>query len=90
MGVETNCDGIAGNCARCDHDLRMLEGIEEKRLHGNWEEYGRKRVMSAKDFAKHYQKVINGELGSLELMRELKMKKATYYRYVNEYKANHQ
>lgn len=71
-------------------EKRQREGIEEKRLHGNWEEYGRKRVMSAKDFAKHYQKVINGELGSLELMRELKMKKATYYRYVNEYKANHQ
>lgn len=70
-------------------EKRQREGIEEKRLHGNWEEYGRKRVMSAKDFAKHYQKVINGELGSLELMRELKMKKATYYRYVKEYRNNH-
>ena len=71
-------------------EKRQREGIEEKRLHGNWDEYGRQRIMSAKEFAKHYKKVVSGEIGSLELMRELKMKKATYFRYVKEYKLNNE
>lgn len=67
-------------------EKRQREGIEEKRLHGNWSEYGRQRLMSAKDFEKKYRKVETGEIGSLELMRELKMSKSTYFRYVKEFK----
>lgn len=67
-------------------EKRQREGIEEKRLHGNWEEYGRRRVMPAKKFAKYYNRVEKGEIGTLEMMRELNMSKSTYFRYVNEYK----
>lgn len=42
--------------------------------------------MSKKAFAKEYKKVEQGKLGSLELMRQLNMKKSTYFKYVGEYK----
>lgn len=69
-------------------EKRQREGIEAKKERGEWDEYGRKRIMSAKDFAKHYKRVECGEIGSRALMRELKMKESTYFRYVKEYKIN--
>lgn len=68
---------------------RQLEGIEAKKARGEWDNYGRPRVMSAVEFARHYQRVIDGKMGSLELMRELGLNKDTYFRYVREYKFNH-
>lgn len=67
-------------------EKRRREGIEAKKTRGEWEDYGRKRVMSADDFAKHYQRVERVEIGSHALMCELKMKESTYFRYVKEYK----
>ena len=71
-------------------EKRQREGIEAKKARGEWEDYGRKRVMSADDFAKHYQRVEKDEIGSRALMRELKMKESTYFRYVKEYKQKKQ
>ena len=68
---------------------RQEEGIAAMKLRGDWERYGRPRVMSKEDFAKQYQRVIKKEIGSLALMRELKLNKDTYFRYVREYKATH-
>lgn len=45
--------------------------------------------MTSEDFAKQYKKVEQGKIDSLELMRQLKMKKSTYFKYVNEYKERH-
>ena len=69
-------------------EKRQREGIEAKKARGEWDNYGRHRVMSPEEFAKQYNKVIKGEIGSLELMRQLKMKKSTYFKYVGEYKQN--
>lgn len=69
-------------------EKRQREGIEAKKARGEWDDYGRHRVMSPEEFAKQYNKVIKGEIGSLELMRQLKMKKSTYFKYVGEYKQN--
>ena len=69
-------------------EKRQREGIEVKKARGEWDNYGRHRVMSPEEFAKQYNKVIKGEIGSLELMRQLKMKKSTYFKYVGEYKQN--
>lgn len=69
-------------------EKRQREGIEAKKARGEWEDYGRKRVMSVDEFAKHYQRVERDEIGSRALMRELKMKESTYFRYVKEYKSN--
>lgn len=69
-------------------EKRQREGIEAKKARGEWDDYGRQRVMSKEDFAKHYKKVEKGDIGSLELMRQLKMKKSTYFKYVKEYRDN--
>lgn len=65
---------------------RQREGIEQMKSSGNWEKYGRPRCMSKEDFANEYQKVVNKELGSLELQRKLELNRDTYFRYVREYK----
>lgn len=67
-------------------EKRQREGIEAKKARGEWDDYGRHRLMSTEEFAKQYKKVEQGKIGSLELMRQLKMKKSTYFKYVNEYK----
>lgn len=70
-------------------EKRQREGIEAKKARGEWDDYGRHRIMSPEEFAKQYIKVEQGKIGSLELMRQLKMKKSTYFKYVNEYKERH-
>ena len=65
-------------------EKRQTEGIAAARARGV--KFGRPRAMTEKEFAKKYQRVLNGEIGSLALMRELKLQKDTYFRYVREYK----
>lgn len=69
------------------HRKRQREGIEAKKARGEWEDFGRPRKMSMKEFEKHYQRVIKGEIGSNALMRELGLNHDTYYRYIREYKS---
>lgn len=68
---------------------RQREGIEAKKARGEWSDYGRPRKMSKEQFAREYERVLNRELGSLALMRELELNKDTYFRYVREYKREH-
>ena len=68
---------------------RQAEGIEAKKARGEWENYGRPRRMDKELFAVQYARVLNGEIGSLALMRELNLNRDTYFRYVREYKLNH-
>lgn len=65
---------------------RQREGIRAMKEKGEWERYGRPRIMSKDDFSKHYSRVVNGEIGSLKLMRELGLSHNTYFRYVREFK----
>jgi len=65
---------------------RQREGIDAKKQRGEWEDYGRPRIMAAADFEKHYKRVVGGEIGSLALMRELGLNRDTFFRYVREYK----
>ncbi len=67
-------------------EKRQREGIEAKKLRGDWDNYGRPAVMSDESFAKEYQKVIDGAMKPFELMKSLGMKKTTFYRYVNRLK----
>lgn len=70
-------------------EKRQREGIEAMKKAGRWDQYGRPRCMSKEKFAKEYQRVINKEIGSLALMRELGLLHDTYFRYVREYKKDH-
>lgn len=67
------------------HKKRQREGIEAKRAKGEWD-FGRPRKMAFEEFSKHYQRVLNSEIGSNALMRELGLNHDTYYRYIREYK----
>ena len=65
-------------------EKRQREGIEAKKARGEWEDYGRPRVMSLEEFSAHYRLVQQGEKKPFELMRELGMSKPTFYRYKNQ------
>ena len=52
--------------------------------------YGQPRIMSKEVVAKPYQRVIKKEIGTLALMRELNLNRDTFFRYVREYKTEHQ
>lgn len=65
---------------------RQKEGIAAMKSRGDWERYGRPRKMTKEEFAGHYNRVENGSIGSMALMRELQLSKDTYFRYVREYK----
>lgn len=62
-------------------EKRQREGIKEMKERGDWERYGRPRVMQQQEFNKRYAAVIQGEKRPVELMRELNLKQATFYRY---------
>lgn len=63
---------------------RQRKGIEAKKANGEWDEYGRPRIMSIEDFKKSYKTVENGKKKPTELMKELKLTKPTFYRYIRE------
>lgn len=63
---------------------RQKEGIDNMRIRGEWEKYGRPRVVSKEVFAKEYEKVKNGNLKDCDLCRELRLAKSTYFRYKKE------
>ena len=67
-------------------EKRQREGIQAKKDRGDWEDYGRPSAYTTEEFKKYYQSVLDGELRPTELMRELKISKTTYYRYVKQIK----
>ena len=64
---------------------RQREGIETKKLRGEWEDYGRPRKMSVNEFGKHFDNVLQGNMKPFELMKKLNLKQSTFYKYRNEY-----
>lgn len=62
-------------------EKRQREGIEAKKARGEWSDYGRPRVMEVSEFAKKHRAVELGTKKPFELMKELGMTKATFYRY---------
>ena len=63
-------------------EKRQREGIEAKKLRGEWENYGRPACISLEDFRVGYFRVMSNELRPYQLMRELGISKSSYYRYV--------
>lgn len=64
-------------------EKRQKEGIQAKKERGEWDDYGRPRVMNLSDFKREYQAVMNDEIRPFELMKKLNMTKPTFYRYKN-------
>jgi len=68
-------------------EKRQREGIQAMKERGEWEKYGRPKAIELKKFTAEYKKVIEGELQPFKCMRELGMKKSTFYSYARKYKA---
>ncbi|NFL87489.1 recombinase family protein [Clostridium botulinum] len=66
-------------------EKRQREGIAAKKARGEWDDYGRPRVLEFDKFSKEYKRVLNGNLKPFECMRLLGITKPTYYRYAKEY-----
>lgn len=60
---------------------RQKEGMQAMKDRGEWDKYGRPRVMNDKEFMKEYKLVLDGHIKPTELMRKLQMTKGSYYRY---------
>ncbi len=69
-------------------EKRQREGIEAKKARGEWDDYGRPRVLEFKKFTKEYKRVLDGSIKPVECMKLLGLSKTTYYRYVKEYNEN--
>ena len=63
-------------------EKRQKEGIQAKKERGEWGDYGRPALISDERFIKEYEKVISSEMKPFQLMKQLGMSKATFYRYV--------
>ena len=48
-------------------EKRQREGIQAKKDRGEWDDYGRPRVMSLDDFTVHYESVVQGKKNRLNL-----------------------
>lgn len=62
-------------------DKRQREGIEAMKARGEWDKYGRPKACKDEDFAKVYEKVVNGEMTVVAAAKELKVSVPTFYRY---------
>lgn len=67
-------------------EKRQREGLEELRKSGNWDTMGRPRKMSQEQFDAQYDRVVSGETAPFKLMKELGLKKSTFYNYKKAYK----
>lgn len=67
---------------------RQKEGIEAKKTRGEWDNYGRPRVVDSKEFVKYYKRVLQGKLKPVEVMNLMNINKSAYYRYRKEYEEN--
>ena len=70
-------------------EKRQREGIEAKKLRGEWDNYGRPAVIDKKEFEKEFSKVLSGELTPTQLKNMLGMKHSTFYRYRAAYLKEH-
>ncbi len=64
---------------------RQREGLEAKKLRGEWSEMGRPRKITLDRFGAYYDEVMDGVMKPTEVMKKLDLKKSTYYKYANEY-----
>ena len=66
-------------------EKRQREGIAAKKARGEWDDYGRPRVMSFEEFAREYQYVLRGDIKPFALIKKLQLTKPTFYRYRKQY-----
>ena len=65
---------------------RQKEGIEQMKIRGEWDKYGRPRKTTEAEFDAVYRQVLDRTIRPIEAMRKLGISKATFYRYASEYR----
>lgn len=70
-------------------EKRQREGIEMKKLRGEWDDYGRPAIIREDEFDVAFSKVIAGEITPTELRKELGLFHMTFYRYRKKYLEKH-
>jgi DNA invertase Pin-like site-specific DNA recombinase len=67
-------------------ELRQKQGIQAMKDRDEWNKYGRPAAIDYTKFKQEYKKVVSGQIKPFELMKQLGMKKSTYYKYAKRYK----
>lgn len=62
-------------------EKRQKEGMEAKRLRGEWDEVGRPRAIEQEKFNQEFMRVVQKKVTPTQLQRELGLTSSTYYRY---------
>lgn len=66
-------------------ETRQREGIITKKIRGEWDDYGRPRILTDEVFKEAYEKVLAGKLKPFECANQLGLKIPTYYKYKKRY-----
>lgn len=69
-------------------EKRQKEGIEAKKLRGEWDDYGRPHAMEQEKFNQEFMRVAQKEVTPTQLQRELGLTSSTYYRYRKNFYEN--
>lgn len=69
-------------------EKRQKEGIEAKKLRGEWDDYGRPHAMEQEKFNQEFMRVVQKEVMPTQLQRELGLTSSTYYRYRKNFYEN--
>lgn len=62
-------------------EKRQREGIEMKKLRGEWDDYGRPAAISEEEFDAAFANVVSGQITPTELRKQLGLTHSTFYRY---------
>ena len=62
-------------------EKRQREGMEAKKLRGEWDEVGRPRAIEQEKFNQEFLRVIEKEVPPTQLQKELGLTSSTFYRY---------
>lgn len=66
-------------------EKRQREGMEAKKLRGEWDEVGRPRAIEPEKFNQEFLRVIEKEVTPTQLQRELGLIASTFYRYRKDF-----
>ena len=66
-------------------ERRQREGMEAKKLRGEWDEVGRPRAIEPEKFNQEFLRVIEKEVTPTQLQRELGLTASTFYRYRTDF-----
>ena len=64
-------------------EKRQREGIESKRVRGEWEDYGRPKIKKPKNWDEVIVRWKKGEIKAVEAIRLTGMKKSTFYKIIS-------